>query len=207
MCLVNLLLATTNHNKLREIVPLIGGLGVRVVTLNDLAPIAAPEETATTFWENARIKAFAYAAASGLVTVAEDSGIEIAALDGAPGVHSARFLGENVPHAERFREIYRRLDAASTATRDARFVGAIALVRGDELLFETEAVVLGTVAPEPFGQGGFGYDPIFLCPPLGKTLAACTSLEKAAISHRGRAFRDLARWLRAREHPGLLDMG
>ncbi|MCA1583247.1 MAG: non-canonical purine NTP pyrophosphatase [Acidobacteria bacterium] len=192
---MKLLVATTNRSKIGEIVPLLHSLDLEIVTLADIPPIVSPEETATTFWENARIKAFAYAAASGLMTVAEDSGIEIAALDGAPGVHSARFLGIDVPYPQRFREIGRRLDADTNATRDARFVVAISVVRHGELLFETEAAVDGTVASEPCGDGGFGYDPLFFYPPLGMTLAACTPLEKAAISHRGRAFRDLARWL------------
>jgi XTP/dITP diphosphohydrolase len=193
---MKLLIATTNSNKIRELMPLMVGLDIDIVTLTDLPAVPAPEETAVTFWENARIKAFAYAASSGLMTVAEDSGIEIAALDGAPGVHSARFLGMGVPYADRFREIYRRLDANPTGSRDARFLSALALAHQGKLLFETEAAIDGMVASEPTGTGGFGYDPIFWYAPLAKTLAECTLEEKAAVSHRGRAFRDLARWLR-----------
>lgn len=189
------LLATTNAGKIREMRSLLDGLDLDVVTLADLPPMPAPAETGATFWENARIKALAYAQASGLITLAEDSGLEIEALGGAPGVYSARFLGENVAYADRFREIFRRLDAPKTA-RDARFVTAVAVVRGAEVLYEGEAAVDGEIAAAPAGSGGFGYDPIFFYPPFGKTTAQLTPGEKAAISHRGRAFRDLARWIR-----------
>jgi XTP/dITP diphosphohydrolase len=129
--------------------------------------------------------------------VAEDSGLEVVALAGAPGVYSARFLGPGASYADRFAEIARRLDADPSHNRDARFVAALALARPGEVLFETEAYVEGEIAPAPAGSGGFGYDPIFLYPPFGRTAAECREEQKAAISHRGRAFRDLARWLAA----------
>lgn len=194
---MRLLLATTNPGKIRETVPLLDGLGLEVITLTDLPPIPEPAETGATFWENARIKALAYAAASGLPAIAEDSGLEVDALDGAPGVYSARFLGDDVSFSERFREIFRRLDAGPSRSRAARFVTAVAIARDVDVLYEDEAAIDGEVAPAPAGTGGFGYDPIFLYPPFGKTTAECTIEEKTAVSHRGRAFRDLARWLRA----------
>lgn len=193
---MKLLIATTNPGKVHEALPLLDGLGLQIVTLADLAPIEEPVETGRTFWENARIKALAYAAASGLPTIAEDSGLVIDALGGAPGVHSARFLGDNVSYAERFREIEERLSAIPSASRVARFVTAVAVAEDDTLLYEGEAAVEGEVALRPGGTGGFGYDPIFSYPPLGKTTAMCAVEEKAAISHRGRALRDLARWMR-----------
>jgi XTP/dITP diphosphohydrolase len=192
-----LLIATTNTNKVREIEPVLRGLDVQLLTLADLPPIAEPEELASTFWENARHKAFAYAAASGVMTVAEDSGLEIAALNGAPGIHSARFLGAGVPYETRFAEIYRRLSTLTNASREARFVTALAVADGTELLFETEARIDGEIATAPAGSEGFGYDPIFWYPPLQKTTGAMLLQEKTAVSHRARAFRDFSRWLTA----------
>ena len=191
-----LLLATTNPNKVREIQPLLSSVGVELLTLRDLPPIPEPSESGATFWENARAKALAYAAASGLTVVAEDSGLEIAALDGEPGVQSARFLGPHVPYPDRFAEIYRRLNAAPSRPRDARFVTALCAVSGSRVLFETEATIEGTIARTPAGEHGFGYDPIFYYPPLGKTTAELTLEEKSAVSHRARAFRTFVRWLR-----------
>ena len=190
--ITRLLVATTNPGKLREITPLLASLPIEIVTLADLPPIAEPEETAATFWENARIKALAYAHASGLPTVAEDSGLAIDALGGEPGVQSARFLGASASYPERFEEIFRRLQSQP---RDARFVTALTLARGGELLFETETVIEGTIASAPAGEHGFGYDPIFYYPPFGTTTGALTLERKAAVSHRARAFRDLARFL------------
>jgi len=193
-----LLVATTNRNKLREIRPLLEASGqgepCTLVTLADVAPVPEPEETGATFWENARLKALAYAAATGLTAVAEDSGFVVDALDGEPGVRSARFLGPLATYEERFVEIYRRLAGQSSS---ARFVTALAVANGDRLLFETETSIEGAVAPLPRGQHGFGYDPIFWYPPLGRTTAELTDHEKAGVSHRARAFRDLRGWLMA----------
>jgi XTP/dITP diphosphohydrolase len=192
---MRLLIATTNPNKVREIRPLLAQVPVELVTLLDLPPIPEPEETGSTFWENARQKAFAYAAASGITVVAEDSGLEVADLGDEPGVHSARFLGSDVSYPARFEEIYQRLAALPQATRRARFVTALAMVREAEVLFETEAWIDGIVADRPAGEHGFGYDPIFFYPPLSRTTGELPLEEKAAVSHRARAFRDLARWL------------
>jgi XTP/dITP diphosphohydrolase len=190
-----LLVATTNPDKLREIRPVLAGLPIEVRTLADVGPIHAPDETGVTFWENARVKAFAYARATGLTVAAEDSGLEISGLAGEPGVQSARFLGPDVPYPERFAEIYRRLGPLHRAAWRARFVTALAVVSGRRVLFETEAWIDGEIAPAPAGLHGFGYDPIFSYTPLGKTTAELTLDEKTAVSHRARAFRDLARWL------------
>jgi XTP/dITP diphosphohydrolase len=196
---VKLLVATTNHNKVREIRPALSDAPIEIVTLSDLAPVPEPAETAETYWENARQKALAYAQLTGLTAVAEDSGLEIADLGGAPGVTSARFLGDGVPYPTRFEEIYRRLAAVRHATRDARFVTALVVAQPDgTILFETEAAIEGEVADRPAGAHGFGYDPIFYYPPLQKTTAELTLDEKCAVSHRARAFRDLARHLRER---------
>jgi XTP/dITP diphosphohydrolase len=191
-----LLVATTNPNKVREIRPLFKDVKVDLLTLRDIPPVREPEETETTFWENARIKALGYAETSGLIVVAEDSGLEIESLGGEPGVQSARFLGANVPYPDRFDEIYRRLAARANQNRDARFVTALTVAAAGRILFETEAAVEGEIAPRPAGEHGFGYDPIFYYSPLKKTTAEMTLEEKSAVSHRARAFRDFIRWLR-----------
>jgi XTP/dITP diphosphohydrolase len=187
-----LLIATTNPNKVREIRPLLAGADVELLTLKDVPPIQEPEETGLSFWENARIKALAYAAGSGMIAVAEDSGLEVDAMNGEPGIYSARFMGADTPYPDRFTEIFRRIEGAP---RSARFVTGLAVARGRDILFETETSVEGEVAHAAAGEHGFGYDPIFWYPPLGVTTAQLPDHEKAVVSHRARAFRDLRRWL------------
>jgi XTP/dITP diphosphohydrolase len=187
------LIATTNPNKLREIRPLLAG--VELVSLADIDPIPEPDESGATFWENARIKALAYAAGSGLVAIAEDSGLVIDAMDGEPGVLSARFMGESTPYPERFKEIFRRIEGRE---RTARFVTALAVARPGTILFETETAIEGEIALAAAGSHGFGYDPIFWYPPFACTTAQLPDREKAIVSHRARAFRDLRRQLTAR---------
>ena len=187
-----LLIATTNAHKIREIRPLLADLPITVITLADVPPVPEPQETGATFWENARIKALAYAAATNHITVAEDSGLAVEALGGDPGVHSARFLGASASYPARFEELFRRL---GSQPRAARFVTALAVALGSDILFETEAAVEGTIAKSAIGDHGFGYDPIFFFPPLGCTTAQLVDADKAAVSHRARAFRDLHAWL------------
>jgi len=192
-----LAVATTNRGKLREIAEMLKGLPFEIVTLADWPDIAAPEENGRTFAENARLKALYYAAHTGELTVAEDSGLEIDELGGAPGIESARFGGPDSTYAEKFDLIYSRLRAngpGDAAGSPARFVCALALVRDGRILFESRGVVEGRIAPEPRGSGGFGYDPIFFYPPFGCTLAEAGD-RKAAVSHRGEAFRALRGFL------------
>lgn len=191
-----LLVGTTNPHKLREIRPLLTGVACDLVSLADVAPIPEPDETGGTFWENARIKALAYAAGSGLVSIAEDSGLVIDAMDGEPGISSARFMGASTSYPERFKEIFRRVDGRDRA---ARFVTALAVARGHEILFETETTIEGEIAREAAGAHGFGYDPIFWYAPLHCTTAQLPGPEKSIISHRARAFRDLRRYLATRK--------
>ena len=190
-----LLVATTNQNKVREIRQLLAGAAVDIVTLAGWPQLAAPEETGRTFEENARAKALYYAAATGELTVAEDSGLAIDGLGGAPGVESARFGGVDLPYAEKFALIDAALRASGNRESAARFVCALALVRDGRVLFETRGIVEGRISPEPRGTGGFGYDPIFFYPPYGQTLAEAGDA-KAAVSHRGEAFRKLAAFLK-----------
>ncbi|HMB78862.1 MAG TPA: non-canonical purine NTP pyrophosphatase [Vicinamibacterales bacterium] len=191
---MRLLVATTNLNKVREIRQMLAGAAVEVVTLAGWPAVTAPEETGQTFEENARAKALYYAAATGELTVAEDSGLSIDALDGAPGVESARFGGVDLPYPDKFARIAAALAAKGAPESPARFVCALALVRGGRLLFETRGTVEGRISPEPNGSGGFGYDPIFFYPPYAQTLAEAGDA-KAAVSHRGEAFRALRAFL------------
>ena len=188
-----LLVATTNPGKLREIQALLDGAPVRTVTLSAYPDLIEPEETGSTFAENALIKARAYAAMTELPTVAEDSGLEIDALGGEPGIHSARYPGAT--YSDKFDNLYARL-ARHARPWTARFVCELACVdRGGEPLFTTRGTVEGEIAPAPRGSAGFGYDPIFLYPPYGRTLGEVDGAEKLAVVHRGKAFRAFMRWL------------
>lgn len=190
-----LLLATTNPGKLREIKGILAGVPVDLVGLAEFPALPEPEETGETFAENARLKALYYSRCLGVAAVADDSGIVIDALGGAPGVHSARWHGTDYP--TKFAAIYRELALRGLTTSPARFVAQIAVARGGSILFEAAGTIEGEIAREPKGEHGFGYDPIFWYPPYGCTLAEVDGVRKAAVSHRGQAFRQLRAWLAA----------
>lgn len=192
---MRLLIATTNRDKIREIRSLLAGAPAELITLADIAPVAEPEETGDSFEDNARLKARYYAKHSGALTVAEDSGLVIDALNGEPGVKSARFLRPDASYPERFAAIFERLARHPDRPRTARFVCALSVVQGDAIAFETTATVEGLIAPAPAGRRGFGYDPIFYYPPYGATLAEVGEEDKLAVAHRGKAFRQLAQWI------------
>jgi XTP/dITP diphosphohydrolase len=181
-----LLIATTNPGKLKEIAGILTGVPVTLLTLNDREPIPEPEETGATFADNARLKARYYAEATGLLSVADDSGLEIAALDNAPGVHSARWHGSDYP--EKFLKIQELFQERGVAGSPARFVCHIAVAQGNRIVFEAEGTIEGEIVPQPRGTNGFGYDPIFFYPPLGRTLAELEHDQKSTVSHRGKAF-------------------
>jgi XTP/dITP diphosphohydrolase len=194
-----LLVATTNPGKLREIRRILDGIGLEVLSLADLAPIPEPEETGRTFHENARLKALAYQAASGLPTVAEDSGLVIDAINGRPGVESARYPGAT--YTDKFNNLYREL-APHPRPWAARFVCSLVFVaQAPDIAFKTEATVEGDIAAEPRGAGGFGYDPIFFYPPYGATLGEVSEEKKLAVAHRGKAFRTFREWIVRRAAP------
>lgn len=188
-----LLIATTNPGKLREIKDILNWIPIELVTLELFPEVPEPEETGETFAENARLKAIYYSEKTGLPAVADDSGIEIAALGNAPGIHSARWHGRDYP--TKFAAIRRELTAKGLETSAARFVAQIALAHDGNILYEASGIVQGEIAPEPKGTHGFGYDPIFFYPPYGCTLAEVDGAKKAAASHRGKAFRQLRDWL------------
>jgi XTP/dITP diphosphohydrolase len=193
--MTRVVLATTNPNKIREIRALLDGVAIEVIGLDRFAGLEPPEETGLTFEENAALKARYYSAATGLPAIAEDSGLEIDALGGQPGVESARFGGADSSYPEKFERLYAMLDAAGGRESTARFVCAVALADGDALRFAARGTVEGRISHRPCGAHGFGYDPIFFYPPEGHTLAEVSDDVKRAVSHRGAAFRALRTWL------------
>jgi XTP/dITP diphosphohydrolase len=190
---MDLLIATTNPGKLREIQVILEGLPVTLHTLAEFDGIEEPEETGATFEANARLKALYYASATGMLTAADDSGLEIDALGGAPGVHSARWHGTD--YEVKFRKIRELLDEQGLPTSPARFVCCVALAQGGTVLHETRGTIEGRIAESPAGTNGFGYDPIFLYPPLELTLAQLSRDQKSRVSHRGKAFTALREFL------------
>jgi len=190
-----LLLASQNAGKLAEMRQLLAGLPFEVVGPRDLGIADAPEETGATFAENAREKARHYARLSGLLTVADDSGLAVDALGGEPGLYSARYGGPGLDDPGRNRLVLDRLLDVPDVKRTARFICALAAVRGEEVLFETEAAVQGLIAREPKGPNGFGYDPIFFYPPFDRTFGEVPPAQKDGVSHRGQAFARLREFL------------
>ncbi len=167
-------------------------------SLADLPGIEEVKEDGATFAENARKKAMGYARATGLWTLADDSGLVVDALGGAPGVNSARFSGERAKGEDRkvvdrrnMEKLLSLLREVPTEKRTARFVCCLCLASSEKVLVETQGTVEGFITGEPAGTGGFGYDPVFLVPQLGKTVAQLGDQEKNAISHRGNAMRKL----------------
>ena len=191
-----LLVATTNPGKLREIRSVLGDLPIQLKPLSDFPAVPVAGETGATFAENARQKALFYAERTGMLTMAEDSGFEVDALDREPGIYSARYLSEDASYADRFADIYRRVRQRGAADPTARFVCALAVAERDRIVFETTATVEGVLANAPAGANGFGYDPIFFYPPYGKTFGEVSDAEKTAVSHRGQAMRALRAFLR-----------
>lgn len=205
--MTDLLIATTNAGKIREIMPILeqleqlgpacAGTSVRLRTLGDLGtPPPEPEETGASFAENARLKAEYYARKTGMVTVAEDSGLVIDALDGRPGIHSARYPGATYP--EKFANLYRELAPFPRPWKARYFCslavhGPASMAQGP--LFSCLGVVLGEISPEPRGDNGFGYDPIFFYPEFNATFGEVDDERKQGVAHRGKAFRKLRDYL------------
>jgi XTP/dITP diphosphohydrolase len=184
-----LVLASTNPHKIAEFRALLAGAPFEILSPADLGVTVQVEETGDTFDENAILKALAYAEATGLLALADDSGLEIDALGGAPGVHSARWAGVNTSYEERFRLLEQRLAGIPDEQRTARYRCAIALAepapRG--LYAVVSGTLEGRIARTPRGSEGFGYDPVFSLPERGKTVGELTAAEKNSISHRARA--------------------
>jgi XTP/dITP diphosphohydrolase len=181
-----LLLGTRNEGKVAELRALLKGLDVELQSVTDLAdPPPDPPEDAPTYAENAIFKAIAYARATGLETIADDSWLEVDALGGAPGVRSRRFFGEDVSPQQRNRMLLGLLDGVTDRT--ARFVAVIARAQPDGRIETFDGEVRGEIAESPRGEDGFGYDPVFVIAEDGRTMAEVPQDEKNAISHRGLA--------------------
>ncbi len=199
-----LVLATGNPGKLREIRAALGSLPVRVIGLAETKDIPPPEEHGATFAENARDKARYYARATGLWSLADDSGLVVDALNGAPGVRSARYAADRCPagadrktrDAANNAKLLAELDGVAAADRTARFICRLALADPQRVLLETAGSVDGLIARQPRGENGFGYDPIFFVPDLGCAAAELSARQKNRSSHRGKAVRRFTTLLR-----------
>ncbi len=191
----DLLLASQNPGKLREMTQLVDGLPFRVLSPWDLGILTAPDETGTTFLENATLKALHYTGLADRLTVADDSGLSVDALDGGPGLYSSRFGGEGASDLDRNRLLLQRLDGLPREKRGARFTSAIVVARKGTVLFQAQGSVDGFIAEEMRGSHGFGYDPLFFYPPFGKTFGEVAHEDKDRVSHRGKAFARLREFL------------
>lgn len=190
-----IVLATNNPHKAAEIRAILKGIPFEFLTATDFPSFPDPEENGATLEENARIKAIAVHEATGLWSLADDSGLEVDALNGAPGVMSARFAGPGCTFADNNRKLLELMKDLPDDQRGARFrcVAALAKSAEDVTLFSGE--IAGTITHETRGTGGFGYDPVFFVPVLGGTFAEASIVDKNRLSHRGRAFRRVADYL------------
>ena len=184
---MKLLVATHNRGKLREFEQIFEGLGLVLLSLDDVGITWDAAETGETFEANAMLKAETYGAATGLPTLADDSGLEVDALDGAPGVYSARYGGPDLTSEQRYELLLENLRGVSPERRSARFYCVIALVLPGKPTVTVDGEVAGVIASEPRGEGGFGYDPVFWLPEYGATMAELPAETKNRISHRARA--------------------
>jgi XTP/dITP diphosphohydrolase len=200
--MADLVIATFNLKKGGEMAQILGHLlpGVSLHTLQEFPDAREPEETGVTYRENALIKAIAGCQASGLPSIADDAGLEIDALDGAPGVYSKRFGGEDLPFPQKIARILELLRHVPEEDRSARFQCWIALAEPGREPITFSATCEGRIGLEPSGGGGFGYDPIFYLPELGCTMATLTPDQKHQISHRGKVLRQFATY--AHDHLG-----
>lgn len=195
---MKLVLATANKDKLRELCHALAGLPVEILTRDDFPGLPEVVEDGATLEENALKKARALSAATALPAIGDDTGLEVDALDGAPGVYSSRYAGPGATYADNVRRLLQALSGIPEGRRSARFRCAIALVEpsGAEILVEGRCE--GVIVTEPRGIDGFGYDPVFLVPELGRTFAELSLEEKNEISHRGRAMARMRRCLAER---------
>jgi XTP/dITP diphosphohydrolase len=193
--LETIVIATRNSGKLREFRNLLSPLRSKILSLDDLAIVADFEESGRTFAENACLKAIGYSRLTEFPILADDSGLEVEALGGQPGIRSARYAGTGASDADRIQKLLGELEIVN-GQREARFVCALALAYGGALLMESEGECRGTITREPRGTNGFGYDPVFLFPETGKTYAELSDAEKNQCSHRSRAVASLLQKLR-----------
>jgi len=196
---MKVVLATSNRSKASEIGRMLEGTGVEILSLASFPGAILPPETGSTMKENALIKARAASLATGLPALADDSGLEVDFLDGAPGVFSARFAGEGATDEDNWKKLLNELDGVPAEKRSARFRCAIALVGLDANERCFEGVLEGVITEGPRGSNGFGYDPVFFIPVEGRTSAELSPEEKNRISHRARALEELKSYLSGRK--------
>jgi XTP/dITP diphosphohydrolase len=187
--MIDIVLASRNKKKIAELKTLLADLPVHVLSLEDFPEIPEIKESGVTFAENAEIKAKTVAQATGLIAVADDSGLEVDALGGQPGVYSNRFVGPNATDRDKYMRILELLKDVPDEKRTARFRAAVAVATPEGEVVVVEEACEGRIAREPRGEGGFGYDPIFFIPELGRTMAELSPEEKNQISHRGKAMK------------------
>lgn len=183
-----IIFATKNKGKIKEINAILADMDVNVISMEDAGITIDVVEDGTTFEENSMKKAVQIMEVSGKITLADDSGLEIDYMDKAPGVYSARFMGEDTPYAERFKAIFEKLEGIPEEKRTARFVSCIAAAFPDGRRLTSYDTVEGIIGYEVKGENGFGYDPIFFVPDKGRYMAELSAEEKNAISHRGKAL-------------------
>lgn len=186
--------ATTNKGKIREFQEILGELGYEVVSMHDEGIDVEVEETGSTFSENALIKARAVSLLCDSPVIADDSGLCVDAMDGAPGIYSARFAGEDATDYDRNVKLLETLEGEEN--RRAQYVAAIAYISPDGTEITTEGIIEGEILTEEHGTGGFGYDPLFWCTEIKKCFGEATPDEKNAVSHRGRALKKLCEILK-----------
>lgn len=186
--MIDIVLATRNQHKVEELKQMLADMPVHILSLQDYPEMPEIEETGTTFAENAQIKAIAVVEATGKIALADDSGLEIDALNGQPGVYSNRFGGPGASDRDKYMRILDLLEDVPDEIRTARFRAAIAISTPDGETVTVEGACEGRIAREPHGEMGFGYDPVFYIPEFRKTMAELLPEEKNAISHRGKAL-------------------
>ncbi|MGH9736796.1 MAG: RdgB/HAM1 family non-canonical purine NTP pyrophosphatase [Candidatus Acidiferrales bacterium] len=190
-----IVLASSNSGKLREYREMAAGTGIKVDLLVNFHDVPEFDETAPTFAENAVGKALHYSRFSPELVLADDSGLVVPALGGAPGVRSARYAGPGATEMDRYRKLLHEMEGREGHERDARFVCVIAAAQRGKSLLVVSDQAEGLLTAEPFGERGFGYDPIFFFPQLGRTYAELSAVEKNTYSHRGKAFRKALKFL------------
>ena len=191
-----LLVATNNKGKLKEYGVLLKGIPFEIVSLADVDIDADVEETGNTFEQNATIKATSYCAMSGLITLADDSGLEVDALGGEPGVMSARYAGPQATDEDRVKYLLSKMSSVPWEKRTARFVCVIAIATPQQDVKLCRGICDGYITYEQKGTNGFGYDPIFYFPDMDRTMAELTPQQKNGVSHRGRAAQDARKLLK-----------
>lgn len=194
----DLLAATQNYGKIKELEELLRSLPVQLRSLNEFPNVAEALETGATFIENAVLKARSYASQTKICALADDSGLEVEALDGAPGVFSARYAGENAGDTEKIKKLLKELDATRNQNRRARFVCAMAIVdAAGEVKYIAEGICDGSIAFAPRGTNGFGYDPIFIPEGFTETFGELSADTKQRLSHRAKAALKIIQYLQA----------